>query len=54
MKKSEEEGERGKFEGELFSVHHSCRSNLEGETGPSEVLSWKLFCSLTGKSHDVT
>ena len=54
MKKSEEEGERGKFEGELFSVLHSCRSNLEGEAGPSEVLSWKLFCSLTGKSHDVT
>ena len=54
MKKSEEEGERGKFEGELFSVLHSCRSNLEGETGPSEVLSWKLFCSPTGESCDVT
>ena len=47
-------GERGKFEGELFSVLHSCRSHLEGEAGPSEVLSWKLFCSTTGESCDVT
>ena len=47
-------GERGKFEGELFSVLHSCRSHLEGEAGPSEVLPWKLFCSPTGESCDVT
>ena len=47
-------GERGKFEGELFSILHSCRSNLEGEAGPSEVLPWKLFCSPTGESCDVT
>ena len=62
MGNSEDEEIRGERGGEnlrvsgflLFSVLHSCRSHLEGETGPSEVLPWKLFCSPTGKSCDVT